>query len=341
MLVGLQPILTVVLARIWLGERVVPRQWLGLALGLAGVWLVVRHKVALTGDGKALAAILLALVGISVGTLYQKRFCSHVDLRSGAFIQLSQQSSGPFKVGDVARFTVASTREASTFYYEVLGRGKVVFSDYTRESEIAVTLTPLMAPEARLLVLATARSEELDAAHPLPALLRQLRSASQVAEIALEPLDAAETAELAAQVGNRVFDADAATRLYRETEGNPLFVVETVRAESGAGPVTGVPEDAILMEDEGRTTQASLESVAAMLAARGVDDAVFVSDPTHTLRVLRIAEDAGLTAWGSPTRSSPVDADVGRRIEATTHELGALALYFIARGGAADPAVGG
>ncbi len=89
MLVGLQPILTVVLARIWLGERVVPRQWLGLALGLAGVWLVVRHKVALTGDGNALAAILLALVGISVGTLYQKRYCSHVDLRSGAFLQFT------------------------------------------------------------------------------------------------------------------------------------------------------------------------------------------------------------------------------------------------------------
>jgi drug/metabolite transporter (DMT)-like permease len=89
MLVGLQPILTVVLARVWLGERVVPRQWLGLALGLAGVWLVVRHKVALTGDGNALAAILLALVGISVGTLYQKRYCSHVDLRSGAFLQFT------------------------------------------------------------------------------------------------------------------------------------------------------------------------------------------------------------------------------------------------------------
>lgn len=100
-------------------------------------------------------------------------------------------------------------------------------------------------PEARLLVLGTARSEELDAAHPLPALLRHLRSASQLVEIALEPLDAAETAELAAQVGNRVFDADAATRLYRETEGNPLFVVETVRAESGGDPPPGVPEQGI------------------------------------------------------------------------------------------------
>jgi predicted ATPase/DNA-binding XRE family transcriptional regulator len=100
-------------------------------------------------------------------------------------------------------------------------------------------------PEARLLVLGTARSEELDAAHPLPSLPRQLRSASQLAEIVLEPLDAAETAELAAQVGSRVFDADAATRLYRETEGNPLFVVETVRAESGGGPPPGVPEQGI------------------------------------------------------------------------------------------------
>jgi DNA-binding SARP family transcriptional activator len=100
-------------------------------------------------------------------------------------------------------------------------------------------------PEARLLVLGTARSEELDAAHPLPALLRNLRSASQLAEIALAPLDAAETAELAAQVGNRALNADAATRLYRETEGNPLFVVETVRAERGGDPPPGVPEQGI------------------------------------------------------------------------------------------------
>jgi drug/metabolite transporter (DMT)-like permease len=85
----LQPIVTVLLARGWLGERVVPRQWLGLALGLAGVWLVVRHKVVFTDDGKALTAIFLALAGISVGTLYQKRYCSHVDLRCSAVIQFT------------------------------------------------------------------------------------------------------------------------------------------------------------------------------------------------------------------------------------------------------------
>jgi DNA-binding SARP family transcriptional activator len=99
-------------------------------------------------------------------------------------------------------------------------------------------------PGARLLVVGTARAEELDAAHPLPALLRQLRSASQLAELALEPLDAAETAALAAQVGNRAFDANAATRLYRATEGNALFIVETVRAETGGGP-RGVPQHGI------------------------------------------------------------------------------------------------
>ncbi len=100
-------------------------------------------------------------------------------------------------------------------------------------------------PEAHLLILGTARSEALDASHPLSALLQQLRSASQVVEIALEPLDAAETAELAAQVGNRAFDADATTRLYRETEGNPLFVVETVRAESGGEAPLSVPDHSI------------------------------------------------------------------------------------------------
>ncbi len=87
MLVGLQPLLTVLLARAWLGERVVGRQWLGLALGLAGVWLVVRHKVSFAGNAAALVPIAVALIGISAGTLYQKRFCGRVDLRSGAVIQ--------------------------------------------------------------------------------------------------------------------------------------------------------------------------------------------------------------------------------------------------------------
>jgi DNA-binding SARP family transcriptional activator len=99
-------------------------------------------------------------------------------------------------------------------------------------------------PGAPILVVGTARSEELEPAHPLPALLRELRGASRIVEIALEPLDAAETAKLAAEIGGRAFDANAATRLYHETEGNPLFIVETVRAGGGpaAAPEHGIPE---------------------------------------------------------------------------------------------------
>jgi drug/metabolite transporter (DMT)-like permease len=89
MLVGLQPILTVVIARTWLGERVVGRQWTGLALGLGGVWLVVRHKAGFSGDLADLVPSAIALAGIGVGTLWQKRFCGHVDLRSGAAIQFT------------------------------------------------------------------------------------------------------------------------------------------------------------------------------------------------------------------------------------------------------------
>jgi drug/metabolite transporter (DMT)-like permease len=87
MLVGLQPLLTVLLARAWLGESINARQCVGLALGLVGVYFVVREKIELRGDAIALLPIVLALVGISVGTLYQKRFAANVDLRSGAVVQ--------------------------------------------------------------------------------------------------------------------------------------------------------------------------------------------------------------------------------------------------------------
>lgn len=94
----------------------------------------------------------------------------------------------------------------------------------------------------------------------------------------------------------------------------------------------GVPASAILAEDQGRTTLESVESVALILRARGLTSAVFVSDRTHMLRVLRMATDQGVVAWGSPTTSGPVDADPGRRFEAVVHEIGALAVYFVGGG---------
>lgn len=87
MLVGLQPILTVLLAWLWMKEGVTRRQWTGLVLGLAGVYFVVRHKIDFGGGLAGLIPSAIALVGISVGTLYQKRHCAHIDLRSGSAIQ--------------------------------------------------------------------------------------------------------------------------------------------------------------------------------------------------------------------------------------------------------------
>ena len=91
LVVGLQPVLTALGAGAWLGERVRPTQWLGLALGFAGVALVVAHKVAANTQGAALATMLapavIALLGITAGTLYQKRFCAAFDLRTGSVIQ--------------------------------------------------------------------------------------------------------------------------------------------------------------------------------------------------------------------------------------------------------------
>jgi drug/metabolite transporter (DMT)-like permease len=87
MLVGMQPILTVVLAHYWMKESVSARQYVGLVLGLAGVYFVVRHKIDFSGHLSGLVPSAVALVAISVGTLYQKRHCAHVDLRSGSAVQ--------------------------------------------------------------------------------------------------------------------------------------------------------------------------------------------------------------------------------------------------------------
>lgn len=94
----------------------------------------------------------------------------------------------------------------------------------------------------------------------------------------------------------------------------------------------GVPDDAILDEDEGRNTLASLEAVALIMRDRGLSSAVFVSDRTHMLRVLRMASDQGIVAWGSPTRSSPTDRDESRRRKAMIHELAGLVAYYVGAG---------
>lgn len=85
---GLQPIVTSTLANRFTGEKVTRSQWVGLALGLIGVLLVLHDRnIALAGSVLGWVASFLALIGITLGTLYQKRHCGGVDWRIGNLIQ--------------------------------------------------------------------------------------------------------------------------------------------------------------------------------------------------------------------------------------------------------------
>lgn len=90
LIVGLQPLLTALwVSREGLDHRIAPRQWLGLLLGLAGLVLVVLQRL---GAGQANAGnvmwAIVALAGITIGTLYQKRHVQACDVRSASVFQL-------------------------------------------------------------------------------------------------------------------------------------------------------------------------------------------------------------------------------------------------------------
>jgi uncharacterized SAM-binding protein YcdF (DUF218 family) len=94
----------------------------------------------------------------------------------------------------------------------------------------------------------------------------------------------------------------------------------------------GVPVDAILYEDRGRSTLESMELVRGILRSHNLTSAVFVSDRSHMLRVLRMATDQGIVAFGSPTATGPIDHDSRRRALAIAHELAGLAFYYVGGG---------
>ncbi|HET9344073.1 MAG TPA: YdcF family protein [Candidatus Limnocylindrales bacterium] len=132
---------------------------------------------------------------------------------------------------------------------------------------------------------------------------------------------------------------DHAINLFEEGVASTLVMTggklpgdTTTEADAGRAYAVarGVPWEAIVVEDQGRTTLESLRTVGSMFSEQGLDTAVFVSDRTHMLRVLRIARDQGVEAFGSPTRTSPIDSSPSERLRATVHEVGALGLYFLA-----------
>ena len=123
-------------------------------------------------------------------------------------------------------------------------------------------------PRSALLVLGTARSEESPPDHPLVALAHQLRGEGKLDSIELSPLDAAETAKLASQVAERDLNEDEAIFLYRQTEGNPLFVVETMRAGIGGEPAIEIPIPAAQPDSEARTLPPRVYAVIARRLAQ-------------------------------------------------------------------------
>jgi drug/metabolite transporter (DMT)-like permease len=85
---GLQPIVTSTIANRFMGERVTRLQWLGLVLGLIGVPLVLHDRnIVLAGSPLGWVASFGSLFGITLGTLYQKRYCGRIDWRAGNTVQ--------------------------------------------------------------------------------------------------------------------------------------------------------------------------------------------------------------------------------------------------------------
>ena len=116
LVVGIQPLFTAVGAGWLLNEAVLARQWFGLVLGFVGVALVVSGKLGSSFGLDALWPALAALAGITVGTLYQKRFCPSFDWRTGAIAQFLPTAvatgvvvglSGSFRVEWVPDFIFA------------------------------------------------------------------------------------------------------------------------------------------------------------------------------------------------------------------------------------------
>lgn len=116
---------------------------------------------------------------------------------------------------------------------------------------------------------------------------------------------------------------------YLITTGGKLPGDWTTEAEVGRSYAVkrGVPETSILIENTGRTTLESMQNVRAVMDSKGLHTALFVSDRSHMLRVLRLAQDEGIEGWSSPTDTSPDDKGPAM-LRALLHELGATGLYL-------------
>src|SRR4029453_6067366 len=115
-------------------------------------------------------------------------------------------------------------------------------------------------PEGPLLLVGTSRVEEIGADHPLSSLRAELHHEGTLTEVLLSRLDAQATAELGRQLGGGPLSRSVSDTLYRETEGNPLFVIEAVRAgltdEPGKFPLSPTVK-AVIQSRLGRLSEAA------------------------------------------------------------------------------------
>jgi drug/metabolite transporter (DMT)-like permease len=162
LIVSLQPLLTGAVAGWLLDERVSWRQWLGLVLGVLGTALVLSQKLGMGGGIWSIVAVLVALCGITFGTIYQKRFGGASDLRSGSAVQyaaaalvllIGAAATETMRVSWTPEFlvaigwlTLALSFGAITLFYWMVRRG-----DAARVASVMYLVPPITAVMAWLL----------------------------------------------------------------------------------------------------------------------------------------------------------------------------------------------
>jgi uncharacterized SAM-binding protein YcdF (DUF218 family) len=92
----------------------------------------------------------------------------------------------------------------------------------------------------------------------------------------------------------------------------------------------GVPDTAILLENEGRTTRESLAAVSAIMHARQLRTAILVSDPFHMLRLRILSTHFGVDAYTSPTKTSPISANRGQALSYVISESIKVPMMIVA-----------
>lgn len=93
----------------------------------------------------------------------------------------------------------------------------------------------------------------------------------------------------------------------------------------------GVPENVLLIEEQSHTTWENLRAAANLARANGVESVVLISDSFHMLRALKMAQDLGLTAYASPTRTSPIAENAVEEARFVMREIWAYLAYLFVR----------